>query len=44
MSKYEVRLIIETNEGNPRKWLWNDLIGDEVLEVEANLIEEVANV
>lgn len=43
MSKYEVRLIIETDEGNPRKWNWTDLIGDEVLEVEADLIEEAIN-
>ncbi len=42
MTRYEVRLVIETDEGNPSKWLWTDLIGDEVLAVEANPIEEVA--
>ena len=45
MPKYEVRLIIDTDEGNPRKWLWNDLIGgtSQVVNWEATLLEEESN-
>jgi len=28
MKQYRVILIVETEEGNPAKWDWSDLIGD----------------
>ena len=38
--KYKVTLILDTDEGNPRKWNWSDLLDEvEVLEVEADLME-----
>lgn len=32
--RYQVTLIIETSEGNPRKWDWEELIGDTVHSVD----------
>lgn len=37
--KYKVTLILDTDEGNPRKWNWAELLDEvEVLEVEADLM------
>tara|TARA_R100001530_G_scaffold128893_1_gene98867 strand:- start:3074 stop:3259 length:186 start_codon:yes stop_codon:yes gene_type:complete len=33
--RYKVTLFIETENGNPRKWDWEELIGDNILSVSA---------
>lgn len=38
--KYRITLVIETEEGNPRKWDWQELIADTVLSVESTPVEE----
>lgn len=40
--KYKVTLIIDTEEGNPRKWNWAELLGEEVIEWEADQLEKEA--
>ena len=38
--QYHVTLVVETEEGDPQKWDWLDLIGDTVLSVNSAPIAE----
>ena len=40
MSKYEVRLLIETDEGNPDKWDWSALTGEMILDWHTIVVAE----
>ena len=43
MRTFEVKLIIATDNGNPRKWNWHELVGIEADEEMFVQVEELAN-
>lgn len=38
--RYKVTLVIDTDNGNPRKWNWSELLGEDVIQWEADRLEE----
>lgn len=37
---YVIKLVIKTQEGNPKKWDWSELVGEEVEVVDCELLGE----